>query len=67
MHKSFAVKGVSSEESADELESILTQVTGVEEVNVDFSAEKVKVKFDDSKTKLDNLKNEVRAAGYEVS
>ncbi|WP_027340078.1 heavy-metal-associated domain-containing protein [Halonatronum saccharophilum] len=63
----FEVQGMSCGHCKGAVEKALNSADGVKDAKVDLEAAKVKVEFDESKTDLDKLKNEVRAAGYEVS
>ncbi|OCL25433.1 copper resistance protein CopZ [Orenia metallireducens] len=65
--ENFKVKGMSCEHCKSAVESALKKTKGVEDAKVDLKAGKVEVKFNEDESKLDKLKDEVRAAGYEVS
>ena len=67
MKKNFSVKGMSCGHCKKAVESALEKLDGVEEAKVNLEAEEVTVKFDDKRLELAALKDEVRAAGYEVT
>ncbi|GAB6100128.1 hypothetical protein JCM16358_20070 [Halanaerocella petrolearia] len=63
----FEVNGMSCGNCKQTIKSAVTKLEGVEEATVDLESEQVTVKFDKSKVELSAIKDEVRAAGYEVS
>ncbi|PRX28618.1 copper chaperone [Orenia metallireducens] len=65
--ETFEVKGMSCQHCKAAVKSALENVKGVEEARVNLEMGKVEVKFNKDESKLDKLKDEVRAAGYEVS
>ncbi len=62
----FIVKGMSCAHCKKAIESALKDVDAVINVQVGLGKELVKVEFDENKVDLDTLKDQVRAAGYEV-
>ncbi|WP_041607813.1 heavy-metal-associated domain-containing protein [Halobacteroides halobius] len=66
----FKVKGITSPQAKSSIESALNKLEGVSQAKFNLKQERqgqVNVKFDKQKTKLKDLKTEVRATGYEVS
>jgi copper chaperone CopZ len=64
--ETFKVEGMASHKNRTEVKDALANTTGVEEVRVDLETERATVGFNEKQAELDALKDEVRAAGYEV-
>ncbi len=64
--ETFQVAGIASQQAEQEVETALAEKTGVEKVRVDIQTERASVVFNPQEVELDELKNEVRAEGYEV-
>ncbi|MBI5071458.1 heavy metal translocating P-type ATPase [Candidatus Falkowbacteria bacterium] len=62
----FAVGGMHCVSCAKVIERSLRKVSGVKEVNVNFTAEKARVIFDSSKATLNDLITAVKSAGYKA-
>ncbi|GAB6138043.1 heavy-metal-associated domain-containing protein [Halanaerobaculum tunisiense] len=66
-HATFKVTGPAKVSGKQAIKAALTQVEGVKKAQVNLNRDQVTVRFDTSQTELSRLKDEVRAAGYEVS
>lgn len=64
--ETFKVEGMASHQAEQEVKTALSEKSGVEEARVDIQKERASVLFNPQKVELDELKNEVRAEGYEV-
>ncbi|MBM7570564.1 copper chaperone CopZ [Aquibacillus albus] len=65
--KTLDVKGMSCGHCVNAVESSVNELDGIETVNVDLSANKVTVSFDDSKVQLEKVKEAIEEAGYDVA
>ncbi len=62
----FEIKGMTCDHCVSTVTNALKNVDGVKNASVSLTQETAKVTYDDSKTSLDQLKQAVVAAGYEV-
>jgi copper ion binding protein len=63
---SLAVKGISCEKCAANIQKALKKVEGVSDVQADWEKKIVQLKLDDSKASLDQVKKVLADLGYEV-
>ena len=62
----FKVKGGDCFESKKQIESAAFNVTGVSMANWNSEKQEIRVIFDESKTKVENIKKAVAKAGYDT-
>jgi copper chaperone len=62
----FDVKGMSCNHCVNAVESAVKELKGIESVSVDLKSNKVSVAFDDSMVKLNQVKEAIEEAGYDV-
>ncbi len=60
------VEGMSCDHCTATVKNSVTALDGVENVSVDLSAKKVTVRYDDSKTRLVDIKQSIMEQGYAV-
>lgn len=60
------VEGMSCMHCVNAVKSSVGALPGVSKVEVDLPAKKVQVTYDDAKVKLENIKDAIEDAGYEV-
>ncbi|KPU27304.1 ATPase [Caloranaerobacter sp. TR13] len=58
------INGMTCASCAKAIEKSVNKLNGVEAANVNFATEKLKVKFDESKVSISDIKNAVKDAGY---
>lgn len=63
---SFLVPSVSCKECCDKIKNNLSQLNGVENVDVDFISKTVNVNYDEKEVDESSIKNKVSSMGYEV-
>ncbi|MDF1569750.1 MAG: heavy metal translocating P-type ATPase [Spirochaetaceae bacterium] len=63
----LAISGMTCSSCANAIEKGVGRIPGVELVNVNFAVERLDIAFDDSKTSLESIINEVKGIGYEAS
>jgi copper chaperone len=62
----FRVKGMTCGGCVRRIENALKDVPGVTEVNIKLSTGEARIQFEEYQTNLDQLKNAVIKAGYEI-
>ncbi len=67
MIATISVIGMSCSGCANSVEKALEAVDGVRHASVDLQGEKATVEYDDSRTKIEDLKRAVEDAGYETN
>lgn len=58
------ISGMSCAACSKAVERGISKLSGIEEVNVNFASEKAKVAYDTSKTKISEIKEAIKKAGY---
>ncbi|HRS26522.1 MAG TPA: heavy metal translocating P-type ATPase [Methanofastidiosum sp.] len=64
MEKMLKIGGMTCAACARAVERASKKVSGVEEANINFAAEKLYVKYDDSKTSVEDIIKAIEKAGY---
>lgn len=60
------IKGMHCTGCSTRLEKVLNNQKGVEKAEVSFEEEKAEIKYDDTKIKLDEIKEAIIDAGFEA-
>lgn len=60
------VDGMSCEHCVNAITKSLLSLDGIKDVKVDLNSKTVFVKYDNSKTSLDLIKNQIEEQGYDV-
>lgn len=63
---SFYVPSISCNKCCDKIKSSLSQINGVESVDVDMVSKTVNVNFDEKQLVPSAIKNKVSSMGYEI-
>ncbi|WP_199256780.1 copper chaperone CopZ [Alteribacillus sp. YIM 98480] len=66
MQKTLDVKGMTCGHCEQSVKGALKELDGVTEVNVNLSAGKVDVTYNEEKVTLDNMREAVEEQGYDV-
>ncbi|NMB39036.1 MAG: copper-translocating P-type ATPase [Firmicutes bacterium] len=64
--ETLGVIGMTCASCASAVERSVSRIDGVHSANVNLAAEKLSVEFDDNKTDLENIKDAIVKAGYQV-
>lgn len=62
----FPVIGMTCATCAETIEHVLSELDGVESASVNLAAERATVVYDPKKIQIDDMRNAVKAAGYEI-
>lgn len=66
MEKNFKIEGMTCAACAKTVERVTKKLNGVNEANVNFATEKLKINFDESKISLNEIQAAVEKAGYKA-
>ncbi|MCJ7690610.1 MAG: heavy metal translocating P-type ATPase, partial [Clostridiaceae bacterium] len=66
-NKILKIEGMTCASCAKTIERVSKKLPGVEEANVNFATEKINIKYDESKIKLEDIQNVVEKAGYKIA
>ncbi|MEK6264692.1 MAG: heavy metal translocating P-type ATPase, partial [Clostridium sp.] len=65
-NKILKIEGMTCASCAKTIERVSKKLPGVEEANVNFATEKINIKYDESKIKLEDIQSAVKKAGYKI-
>jgi Cu+-exporting ATPase len=66
-NKILKIEGMTCASCAKTIERVSKKIPGVEEANVNFATEKLNIKYDESKIKLEDIQSAVKKAGYKIA
>jgi len=66
LEKNFKIEGMTCAACAKTVERVTKKLNGVNEANVNFATEKLKINFDESKISLNEIQAAVEKAGYKA-